>query len=221
MLPARYMMNHLRICRAAVPPLALALSGCVQPVVQSLPLHVAAPAAGPIAGSPALATERLDLALHAGGLAWQSVGTGPLPGGGEMQEYVPAGQTIADWSQMITTLTLPAAQDPAARLTAILDGLRGACRSYRVIQSATQETPYHSANLLARCDQPDEPAFTDPNVLLLKHEVIWAKTLEGHAGNYVVWRAWHGDKIDPDSVLASGTTRQEWQAWVDRVVVRQ
>jgi hypothetical protein len=214
------MKTQTRICRAATLPLAIALSGCAQPVSQVPARQAAASQAPPgrPASSPAPAPERLDLPLHADGLVWQSVVAGPLPGGGELQEYVPAGQTIADWSQMITTLSLPAAQDPSARLSEVLDGLRGACRSYRVIQSATQETPYPTANLLARCDQP---TYDDPNILLLKHEVIWAKTLEGHTGNYVVWRAWHGDKIDPDSVLASGTTRREWQAWVDRVAVTQ
>jgi hypothetical protein len=209
------MKTKSQACRAIAFLSALGLGCCAQPPRPAVVPHVAAttPSAPP-AGAHSVTPERLDLPLHAGGLVWQSVGSGSLPGGGEMQEYVPVGQTIADWTQMITTLTLPAAQDPSARLAAILDGLRGACRSYRVIQSAAQAT-------LARCDQPDEAAFTDPNVLLLRHEVIWAKTLEGRTGNYVVWRAWHGDSIEPGSVLASATTRQEWQEWVDRVAVKQ
>jgi hypothetical protein len=175
--------------------------------------HAAAPP------PPAPPSERLDLALHTDDVNWVSAGGGALPGGGDLQEYLPAGQTIADWTQMITVLTLPASQAPSARLNAILDGLRGACKTFRVIQSTPRDGATRSATLLARCDQPDETALNDANILLLKHEVVWAKTLEGQADNYVVLRAWHADAIPPDSVLRSADVRQQWQDWVDRVSV--
>ncbi len=54
---------------------------------------------------------------------------------------------------------------------------------------------------------------------MLKHEVVWAKTLEGQADNYVVLRAWHADAIPRDSVLRSADVRQQWQDWVDQVAV--
>jgi len=200
--------------RAAALLLASTGAGCVKPVAPAVPLRAAV---APVTPAPAVAAERLDLPLRAGGMTWQAVGGGALPGGGDMQEYVPAGQTIADWSEMITTLTLPPGQDPSARLAAMLEGLRDACKSYRVIKAAVQDAPYPSRSLLARCDQPDDTAFSDPNILLLKHEVIWAKTLEGHAQNYVVWRAWHGDKVPADSVLTSVATRREWQDWLDQI----
>jgi hypothetical protein len=205
------MTHALRYQGAAMLLLAAALAACTQPAAVAPKIAVAA------APPPAPPPERLDLPRHAGGLTWQAAGGGPLPGGGDMQEFVPAGETIADWTQMITTLTLPAGQDPQARLTSILNGLRGACRSYRVVQSAARDVPYHTANLLVRCDQPDETAFGDPNILLRRHEVIWAKTIQGRGENFVVWRAWHGDAITHDSVLASGAVRQEWQDWVDQV----
>jgi hypothetical protein len=205
--------------RTAALLLAFTVAGCVKPVPPAAPLRTEAAPVPP--ASPALPAERLDLPLRAAGVTWQAVGGGSLPSGGDMQEYVPAGQTIADWSEMITTLTLPAGQDPSERLAAILDGLRGACKSYRVIKTSVQDGPYPSRSLLARCDQPDATAFSDPNILLLKHEVIWAKTLEGHAQNYVVWRAWHGDKVTADSVLTSAATRQQWQDWVDQVSLAQ
>ncbi len=206
-------MNMRRVpLRAAAVLLTAAVAGCVPPAPPGAPVRT-----GVVPAPPAPPAERLDLPLHAGGVTWQPAGGGPLPGGGDMQEYVPAGQTIADWSEMITTLALPPEQDPSARLAAILDGLRGACKSYRVIKTSVQDAPYPSRNLLARCDQPNEAAFSDPNILLLKHEVIWAKTLEGRVQNYVVWRAWHADKVSPDSVLTSSATRQEWQDWVDQV----
>lgn len=212
MLPAAYMTMHRLPLQAALLLLAAATSGCVKPVP---PAPAPAPQVEAVPAIPAPPAERLDLPLHAGGVTWQPVGGGALPGGGDMQEYVPAGQTIADWSEMITTLTLPEAQDPSVRLTAIVDGLRGACKSYRVIKTAVQDEPYPSRTLLARCDQPKDTA--DPNILQLKHEVIWAKTLQGKSQNYVVWRAWHGDKVSADSVLTSGATRQEWQDWVDQI----
>jgi hypothetical protein len=200
--------------------LAATLAACAEPYWAPPQTNAAAaPAPAPPTPPAAPPTEHLDLALHAGDLTWQSGGAGDLPGGGTMQEYVPGGETIADWTQMITVLTLPPTQSPDARLTAILNGLRAACKSYRVVQSATQPAPNPSTNLLARCDQPDETAFNDANILLLKHEVIWAKTIQGHAGNYVVWRAWHGNAIAVDSVLGSRSARQEWQDWVDQVVL--
>jgi hypothetical protein len=205
-------MNHPATCaRPAALLLAASLAACVQPPAPALRVQAMS--------APTPPAERLTLPLHPDDLDWASVGGGPLPGGGDMREYVPVGETIADWSQMITTLTLPASDDPAARLAAILGGLRGACRAYRVIQSATQETPYHSQTLLARCDHPDEAALADPNILLRKHEVIWAKTIQGRTQNYVVWRAWHDDTLPKDSVLSSATTRQQWQSWLNKVAI--
>jgi hypothetical protein len=199
---------HASYSRIAGLVVVAALGGCAKPVVPIPNTHAAA--------TP-VPHEHLDLPIHPGGLQWQAVGGGPLAGGGDMREYVPAGETIADWTQMITALTLPAGQDPRARLAAILNGLRGACASYRVMHSAAHDVPYRSADFLVRCDQPDDAAFPDNNVLLRRHEVIWAKTIQGRSDNYLVWRAWHGDSIPRDSVLASGSVRHEWQDWVDQV----
>jgi len=206
------MSPHQRYSRAAGLLAVVALGGCVKPVAPTLSNHAAAqPAPAPVP------QEYLDLPSHPGGLHWQAAGGGALAGGGDMQEYVPAGETIADWTQMITAMTLPAGQDPRARLAAILNGLHGACASYRVVQSAARDVPYRTADFLVRCDQPDDAAFPDNNVLLRRHEVIWAKTIQGRSDNYVVIRSWHGDQIPQDSVLVSATARREWQDWVDQV----
>ncbi|HTZ69460.1 MAG TPA: hypothetical protein VMB71_02320 [Acetobacteraceae bacterium] len=198
-------------------PTALLLAACLAACAQPPPPAPAPVAAAPAPQPPPAPTERLDVPLHDDGITWQSAGSGTLPGGGEAQEYVPAGETIADWSQMVTTLTLPAGQDPAARLTQILNHLRAACRSYRVIQSTSQDSPYPSKSLLVRCDKPDEAVFADPNILLRRHEALWAKTVQGPTQGYLVLRAWHGDAIPSDSVLLSRAVRREWQDWLDQV----
>jgi hypothetical protein len=213
MLPAAAMTMPAFLRSAAPLLLAASLAACVQPPATPPETHAAA--APP---PPAPPSERLNLALHSDNVDWVSVGSGAL-GGGEGQEYVPAGQTIADWTQMITVLTLPPSQNPSASLAAILNGVRGACKTYRVIHATARDDTTRTANLLARCDQPDDTAVNNPNALLLKHEVIWAKTLEGQSDNYVVLRSWHANTIPPDSVVRSADVRQQWQDWVDQVSV--
>jgi len=206
------MRKSLRITATLL--LTASLAACVQP--PAAPPQTQA-AAAPT--RPAPPPERLNLALKSDSQDWISAGDSALDGGGDMQEYVPAGQTVADWSQMITVLTLPPSQDPTARLTALLKGLRAACKTYNVVQSTARDDATRSANLLARCDKPDDTALNNDNILLAKHEAIWAKTLEGRADNYLVLRAWHADAITPDSVLRSAGVRRQWQDWADRVAV--
>ena len=52
---------------------------------------------------------------------------------------------------------------------------------------------------------------------LKKHEVIWTKAIRGPLYGHLITREWHGDDLPPDSVLASDSTRQDWQNWFDQV----
>jgi hypothetical protein len=140
--------------------------------------------------------------------AWPAIATGDLPGGGTITEYAPPGETASDWTEMATTLALPPDEEPAARMTAILDGLRERCRSFRILLEAADSQ-------FVRCDTP-RAAGAD-GVELRHHEAMWFKTLRGREHGYVVWRAWHGDAVTRDTVLGSADTRQEWQSWIDQV----
>jgi hypothetical protein len=142
---------------------------------------------------------------------WPQVASGDLPGGATMTEYVPEGESESDWTEMVTTLALPHGEEPMARMTTILDGLRARCRSFRILA----ETPTAQ---LVRCDNP-RLGTADNGVELHRHEAMWFKTLQGQDHGYVIWRAWHGDIVTHDSVLGSRDTRQEWQNWIDQVTL--
>ena len=112
---------------------------------------------------------------------------------------------------MVTTLALPPGEEPTARMTTILDGLRARCRAFRILS----ESPNAQ---LVRCDTP-RLGTADNGVELHRHEAMWFKTLQGKDHGYVIWRAWHGDTITHDSVLGSHDARQEWQNWIDQVTL--
>ena len=56
-------------------------------------------------------------------------------------------------------------------------------------------------------------------MLRKKHEVIWFKGLRGSSTTYLVQRAWHGDVIAADNVLASPKTREAWRRWSDEIAI--
>ena len=60
-------------------------------------------------------------------------------------------------------------------------------------------------------------ASPNPNIHNKKHEVMWFKGIQGFLTAHLIERAWHGDEVTPDSILASAETRRSWQQWFDGV----
>ncbi len=162
-------------------------------------------------------------------VAWRlDTRLGPA-GAPTMEEYLPPGQTNKAWMQMLTIQYLPLATAPGEVVQNVVDSLRAICARVATLASnqGTQSNPaaakdglpdpYRVFDVMLHCDSPDMSKVRGGTTSLRKHEVIWFKGMLGIAGNYLVQRAWHGDKIDPASPLASAAEKQAWATWIAAV----
>jgi hypothetical protein len=171
-------------------------------------------------------TESVSLPPDAGGLKWHV--DARQPGAqGTNEEWVPAGQTGKNWTEMITVREYKPGTDVPKLVTEEVQLLANACKSYQIMethQGVGRAIPmqingprynYAKFDVLVRCDDPLRADAAAAG--LRKHEVIWFKGMHGQKGNYLVQRAWHGDLIGPDTVLGAPKVHDAWQAWIDNV----
>ncbi len=149
-----------------------------------------------------------------------------------MQEWVPQGETGANWSQMITTITFKnhPEVDTSKMIAGTIGNFRSICAKVDILktevkvqtdplrQKAGLPAEYKTYSALVHCDSPD-PAKRQGSVSLRKHEVVWFKGIQGFLTAHLVQRAWHGDEIKPDSILASADAQKSWQAWINNVAI--
>lgn len=180
-------------------------------------------AAGAIAWNEFLALGKLP--------RWQSIPVSPnrQPPQGLLQVFIPPGQSVGDWSEMVSVSTYKMAFEPKAWVHNFVQGLTGICRKLDVLtegakiqidpvrQEKNLPAAYQTYNALVHCQDP--PASPNPNVVVKKHEVIWVKVIAGFGYTHIVQKQWHGDEITPGSVLSSADTRAAWQRWIDDVAI--
>lgn len=146
-----------------------------------------------------------------------------------MMEFVPNGETGQAWTEMVTTVTLknmPQA-NTGAWIAGVAQRIQGRCPKFSVLakdegseidelrQSAGLPATYKTYSALIYCE--DGAPSPNPNVHVMKHEVIWFKGIQGFMTAYLVQRAWHGDELPADGVIKSDATRQAWKSWLDTV----
>ena len=116
---------------------------------------------------------------------------------GEINEFIPKGETVENWSEMITVQLLPA-HNNNTKFYAIFESLvKQACTngSTEVIATA-EENGYPVKVFMLSC-----PANQSTDM----GEVTFIKTVEGKDKFYVVQKAWRTPKYKPDQLpLASG-----------------
>ena len=155
----------------------------------------------------------------------------------QVSEYLPAGQNLSAWTQIITVKTLPLSRNPRQIVNNTVDLLRAVCTHIKVV--ATKPTQdlgqaagldlaapaFESAATLVTCDEPDTAklqARIGTNSLVLKrHEVTWYKLITGPQSNYIVQRAWHADTIDETSPLGSDMVLNAWKRWITHVTLKR
>lgn len=174
--------------------------------------------------------EAIFFNLQAGGHGWQVDATYNNPTD-TMTEYVPTGQTGKNWSEMITTIIgkNQPEMNTGLLITNIVQSFQTTCGTVKILEAKadTKTDPvrdrlglpasYQTFTALVRCDDPR--AAPNRTVTLKKHEVVWFKGIQGWLTTYIVQRAWHGDEIPPDSILASDSVRGDWRDWIDSVTI--
>lgn len=212
--------------RAAVR--ALILGFCVFRV-SFMPDATLAQPAPPDTGPKPNYTELLSFAGTTGGLTFHL--NYSKDGNVNLQEYVPEGQTVENWTQMITVLTTKPEHriEPGGWIVGTVESLKKHCGSVKVFEQhhgtqvdtmrQQQGLPanYQVYSILAVCENPAQAP--GPNVTLHRYEAIWFKGIRGWLDDYLVERAWHGDTITPDSLLASRATQDEWRGWINDVSI--
>lgn len=177
-------------------------------------------------------TELLSFDGKADGKTWK-LGDSVDRGGMLMQEFVPEGETVDNWSEMITIQTFKQRPDMNMQglIARTLAGFRDVCANLQLLANNARDqtdelraaahlpATYHTYDTLVRCDVAPAARPPGAHVSLRKYEVVWFKGIQGWLSSYLVQRAWHGDTITPDSILGSDATRQRWQGWIDQIAI--
>jgi len=184
--------------------------------------------------TPVPYTDAVQLPPNAGGLVWHKISDGTTASG-QIQEYVPAGETAAMWSQIITVKTLPLGHDPKQIVEGTVNLLRDICGGINVTNTAHSQHTGEAAGLgmslpifdesetLVTCRQPDitrlRQKLSTDSVTPRRYEVTWYKMIKGRQASYIVQRGWHGDAIDETCLLGSDAVLDEWKSWITRVTL--
>jgi hypothetical protein len=179
-------------------------------------------------------TDQVQLPANAGGLAWHKISDGTTASG-QIQEYVPAGETAAAWSQIITVKTLPPGRDPKQIVDGTVNLMRDICGHINVTNTAHRQHTgevaglgmslpiFDEADTLVTCREPNitrlRQKLGSENVTLRRYEVTWYKMIKGRQANYIVQRSWHGDAIDETCLLGSDAILDEWKSWITHVTL--
>jgi len=161
---------------------------------------------------------------------WKIINQG-TPQGRRSTTWIPEDEKPRDWSQMVNLLAIETGKPVAAEpvIQAFIRKFGTGCAKFEVVahglkqetdvlrQSLGLPSSYPAYTALLHCE--GSPPYPDPDVTLKKHEVTWIKVMSGQQNLFMIQKSWHGDEIGPDNVLVSDKTRQEWQGWMDKILV--
>lgn len=121
---------------------------------------------------------------------------------GEINEFIPEGETAEEWSEMITVQLLPAHNSNAKFYAAFEPLAREACKGGSTHVVATVKENEYPVNVFQLA--------CPTNLQTDMGEVTFIKTIEGKDKFYVVQKAWRTDKYD-EGVLP--LTREDVVKW--------
>src|SRR5215213_6808102 len=130
---------------------------------------------------------------------------------GEISEFIPKGETVEGWSEMITVQLLPA-HNSNAKFYATFESLaKQACTdgSTEVI-ATTEENGYPVKVFILSC-----PTNQQTNM----GETTFIKTIEGKDKFYVVQKAWRTEKYEPDQLPLTSDDVTHWTQYLRSVYV--
>jgi hypothetical protein len=153
----------------------------------------------------------------------------------QVTESVPAGQTAAAWTQIITVKTLPPTRDPKPVVDGTVAIMRAICAHVTLVhaahaqqlgESSALDTPlpiYDESETLITCRDPDlaklRARVGANSIALRRYEVTWYKIMKSGKANYIVQRSWHGDAMDSSSPLGSDAVLANWKNWITRITL--
>jgi hypothetical protein len=163
----------------------------------------------PILARPAFAGEQLFVGIPNG---WNEAWRQEQPTQ-TIIEYLPPGQTVTDWTEMVTTQEFPGAQlDTLQYLEKVATAFGAGCQASRHEgPRASEENGYPVALAYLECKGPD-PTKAAPGVVLKNIEFLAIKAIQGVKALHVVQRAWHGD--DETQHPLQSANAKDWVAVV-------
>jgi hypothetical protein len=142
-----------------------------------------------------------------------SVGFHSQQGNVELTEIVPQGQSVQDWTEMLTVqlITGKPEKSPQEVLKDQVDELQKACDDVGAGATAPQvENGYDTAIRAILCTKSKQWG---------KGELTLYKVIRGRERLYVIARAWRGAPFDKDHLPVPPEKTQEWLQFMQRVSV--
>jgi hypothetical protein len=129
---------------------------------------------------------------------------------GTINEFVPKGETVEKWSEMITVQLFPPHDN--AKFYATFESLvKQSCRSGFTHEVATQKENGYPVKVFH--------LLCPTNLQTDLGEVTFLKTIEGRDKFYVVQKAWHTEKFEPDWIPISAEEIVKWTEYLRSVSV--
>lgn len=169
-----------------------------------------APLAAAWAESPGASSgEKFVLPRPAGWKLGFSVSTPAL----EMLEYVPHGQSVENWRDMITSQVFPNLRDVPldSYLGRIATAAKSVCEDVTVTPVTTGTVNGYPAAFMAQfCIRYSQTG---------KGEITLFKVIQGKDNLFVAQRAWRGEPFTRDAMPVSDETYAEWTDFLNQVSV--
>ncbi len=141
------------------------------------------------------------------------------------EEYIPAGQKVQNWTEMVTIQTFYGLGTQAkgnlnlrGYVLLIAKSFQEKCRETKVEPPLLRRVGrYDSATVAIVCRDPDRTKFP-PQAVMRNYEFLTLRAIQGRDALYVVQRAWHDD-TERDTPLSSDATLKEWGAFFNRIEI--
>jgi hypothetical protein len=129
----------------------------------------------------------------------------------EISEFIPKGETVEDWGDMITVQLFPPANDNATFYATFESLVKDACKDGSThVVATTKENGYPVQVFQLFCP-------TNPQTNM--GEVTFFKTIEGKDKFYVVQKAWRTKKFSPDELPLTSDDIVKWTEYLRSVRV--
>ena len=132
-------------------------------------------------------------------------------GQGEISEFIPKGETVEKWSEMVTVQLLPAHNDNAKFYESLDSLVKQACADGKTqVVATTEENGYSTKVFQLYCP-------TNPHTNM--GELTFVKTIEGKDKFYVVQKAWRTEKYKLDELPLTSDDIVKWTQYLRSVYV--
>jgi hypothetical protein len=142
-----------------------------------------------------------------------TIGFHDVKGNVELTEMLPPGQTLSNWTEMLTVEMIQGkpTMDAQTTLNARLDAIRQGCEDVGAGPAQISvENGYDVGMRAIGC--PKSKRYG-------KGEMSLYKVILGRTRSYIVSRAWSGEPFDKDKMPLPAKTTDDWLAFMSKVVL--